>query len=126
MALERQDMRDELVAVIAAGRELSPEHDYHLADVYLDHIHRYFGRQRKPLRWFEDPKRLRTLLAAAGIALAALLFSFFLLAAAHGGDRFDRGYVGPRWYLHDPDSGRLPNWYIPAPGPQFPQSGPGT
>jgi hypothetical protein len=123
MALERQNLRDELVAMIAAGRELSPEHDHALADVYLDHVHRYYGPSPKPTRWFEDPDRLRALLAAAGIVLAALLFSFLLFTATRGGGRFDRPYFGPRSFFRDPDSGRLPPWYSPMPVPQSPQQG---
>jgi hypothetical protein len=121
MALERQNLRDELVAMIAAGRELSPEHDRELADVYLDHVHRHYTPRQERPRWFEDPERLRTLLAAAVIALAALLFSFFVFAATRGGDRFDRGEFGPRSHFRDPNFSPAPPWFNPKPQQQFPQ-----
>jgi hypothetical protein len=121
MALERQDLREELVAVIAAGRELSPAHDYALADVFLDHVRRHGTSQERKPRWLDDPERLRTLLTGAGVALAALLFSFFVLAAFHGGNGFGRRDFGPGLYLRGPDGGWPPPLYGPSSRGQFPQ-----
>ena len=38
MPVQRTDLRDELTALIAAGRELSPDHDQALAEVFIDRL----------------------------------------------------------------------------------------
>jgi hypothetical protein len=38
MPIRRTDLRDELTALIAAGRELPPDHDRVLAEVFLDRL----------------------------------------------------------------------------------------
>lgn len=119
MSLVRQQLREELVAIIAAGRELSPEHDYLLADIYLSRT-RAVPRPRSSIaQWLDHPRVLRTLLAVACLALAALAFSLLAFhgdragAAPDGGavvphaiDR-DDGYIGPG-YRWNPTDGAPP------------------
>ena len=38
MDVRRTELRDELTALIAAGRELSPDHDQVLAEVFVDRM----------------------------------------------------------------------------------------
>jgi len=53
MPVQRAELRDELAVLIAAGRELSPDHDRVLADVFIDRIADRIGpapRARRRLR----------------------------------------------------------------------------
>ena len=85
MSLDRQTLREELVAIIAAGRELSPDHDHELADMYVDMLHqRRFIQSPKPRPGFlDDPQSVRTLLTGLGATLAALVLAFLLFAGSH-------------------------------------------
>ena len=68
--------------MIGVGRELSPEYDHALADIYLRFAHPDQEAQSQPSRLFDGPNRVRDLMSAAALALAALAFS---LALFHGG-----------------------------------------
>ena len=117
MSIERSELREDLVAVIAAGRELSPQHDYVLADVFLDRIRRDAVPQQRTLGWLDDPHRLRTLLAAACLALAVLLVPLMGAFASHGGAATtgpvpvqrsfdpDGPFAQPGPWWHDDDQG---------------------
>lgn len=120
MSVEPRAVREDLVAVIAAGRELSPDHDYVLADVFLDRLRRdILAPAPAQSRWYDDPARLRTLLAAACLALAAMLIPFFGMYMGHA----DAGSSGPiivqRGSDFDQDFGRVPPWWRDGPGPQL-------
>src|SRR5919202_4487334 len=101
MEPQQRDLRDELVAIIAAGRELPPENDYVLADIALAAM----GRRGsvpitpRPTAWYDDLGRLA---APLGATLAALILGSMLLfhgASAQG--PMDLQTHGPR--MVDPD-----------------------
>jgi hypothetical protein len=117
MAIERQRLREELVAMFAAARELSPEYDPFLADIYLDTA---YGRQRalpRPTPLFAQLKRMGPLLGAAALALAALIFSLLVLQADPGppanGFIFGPGVFGHHRFHDWDDRG----WYGPVSPP---------
>jgi hypothetical protein len=92
MALDREQLRDELVMMIAAGRELSPEHDYALADVFLDNARETIRQAAAPPA---PPPRQGHIAAFAGAAVLALAFlvSPFLLFHHHGAGAFNQSVV---------------------------------
>ncbi|GAC1328090.1 MAG: hypothetical protein NVSMB22_19770 [Chloroflexota bacterium] len=111
MAIERQQLRDELAAVIAAGRELAPEYDHVLADLFLDLALRT-PRKQSGISWLiDDPRRLRAALAAACLAVAALIFLLFAFHDEHGGGVTNQSVFAPR--VLDPDQlyGRSEPWW---------------
>lgn len=128
MSLERQQLREELVAIIAAGRELSPDHDHFLADIYLSraHPHHPTPPQSPVARWLGDPRLLRTLLAAACLALAVLALSLLAFHGAEARSESNGGAVVPqsidRDGLHD---GPGAWWYPPSSG-EYPGFGGGN
>src|SRR5690242_8590526 len=84
MPVQRTDLQDELTALIAAGRELSPDHDRELAEVFID---RMMSRQAPPSRTRHVPTiwaKPGRLLGAAILALACLGVGS-LLAVDHTG-----------------------------------------
>lgn len=74
MPVQRTELRDELTALIAAGRELSPDHDELLAEVFLDRL------TTKPV----SPSRARRVLSVARKPrhLLAVILGLTVLGAA--------------------------------------------
>jgi ferric-dicitrate binding protein FerR (iron transport regulator) len=62
MDLRRTELRDELAAIIAAGRELTPEHDQVLAEAFIDRVASRIAappsRANYALTFFSRPRRL--------------------------------------------------------------------
>jgi hypothetical protein len=72
MPVQRTELRDELRVLIAAGRELTPEHDQVLAEAFLDRVAGRLtppAQDRSPLALRATPKRL---LGAVILGLACL------------------------------------------------------
>ncbi|HEX6506816.1 MAG TPA: hypothetical protein VF221_04215 [Chloroflexota bacterium] len=82
MSLQRHDLHDELVALIAAGRELPAEHDRVLADVFLDHARNRLNPQPAAARLLDLLQDARVLGAALCLALASFLFGSWFAAHA--------------------------------------------
>ena len=104
MALDRSRLREELVAVISAGRELAPEYDYLLADAFLDASYRSSpGPRSRFLELFDNSERMRNLIGVACLALAAFAFSVLLFQGSNSGATFGR--PSPAFFpgMHDPD-----------------------
>ena len=79
MTLQRKELRDDLTAIIAAGRELSPQDDALLADVFLDRMVRMMEKPHRRRQW--GPSRaIRRCAGVAGLALACGMGSTFLLS----------------------------------------------
>ena len=74
MALDRRDLHDELVALIAAGRELPPEHDRALADIFLDHAQYRSAQQPARSSVLAALQDWRVVAGALLLALTAFLF----------------------------------------------------
>jgi hypothetical protein len=70
----REDLRTELEAMLAAGRELSPDTDRYLAERFLDRLSatatQRKRRRRPPDRKPRGPRRTATALLVAALALA--------------------------------------------------------
>jgi hypothetical protein len=121
MSLVRHELRDELVTIIAAGRELPPDHDHILADIFLKNARALIDPQPQPATpttW----EKARNLVAAGVIGLAGIMFGAL---AFHSGDG-DHGratfnnqstFVGPGGFDGDRD-GFHNQWSqdFPAPG----------
>jgi hypothetical protein len=72
MPSQRTELRDELKAIIAAGRDLTPEHDEALAEVFLDRVEeRTKARVRSPRRPMAV-QRTRRVIAAVCLAGACV------------------------------------------------------
>lgn len=89
MQTRRTELRDELAALIAAGRELSPDHDQVLAEVFIDRVAGRTptrSRARSALAVLRKPRRL---LGAIVLGLACLgtgsLLSAHDAAGSNGG-----------------------------------------
>ncbi|MGH2447488.1 MAG: hypothetical protein ACRDFS_02635 [Chloroflexota bacterium] len=68
----RTELRDELTILIATGRELTPDHDQALADVFVDRLAKTQNRPPR-VRHFAAALRVpRALLGAAILVLAVL------------------------------------------------------
>jgi hypothetical protein len=93
MALERQQLRDDLVAVIGAARDLSPENDYALADVFIRLAREQIVREVAPPRPLINWGQITTLIGAAVLALTTLASPFLLFHGGHDRDGFDRTAV---------------------------------
>jgi hypothetical protein len=105
MSLERHDLHDELVALIAAGRELPPEHDQALADIFLDHAqYRATSAQPAPSSLLTALQDWRVVAGALLLALTAFLFGTGFGQAAGPDGGFGDGY-GHRWYQDDDGAG---------------------
>lgn len=136
MALERRDLHDELVALIAAGRELPPEHDGALADIFLNHPHYRAAPQPAPTGLMAALQDWRVVAGALLLALTAFLFGtgFGHAAGPYGdGGRFvhayyhddgDSGIQGGQWQNNWPPFNQVPNAPSAPAAPSNP-SGPG-
>ena len=102
MALERRDLHDELVALLATARELPPEHDGALADIFLNHPHNRPAPQPAPSGLMAALQDWRVVAGALLLALTAFLFGTgFGHAAGPYGD--GDGFVVHTWYHGDGD-----------------------
>jgi hypothetical protein len=72
MPVRRTELRDDLTALIAAGRELSPEHDQALADVFIDQLATKTAAPPRARRTGVVLKQPRRLASAIVLALACL------------------------------------------------------
>jgi hypothetical protein len=104
MSLERRDLHEELVAVIAAGRELPPEHDRALADIFLDHAQYRASPQPAPSSLLAVLQDWRVVAGALLLALTAFLFGTGFGHAAGPDGQYGDGY----------GHGRYQNDYGPA------------
>jgi len=86
MTMRRTELRDDLRAVIAAGRELSPEDDAVLADMFLDQLDRRKETPRNPRTL--SARNLRRCAGAAVLALVLLTGGALVSVhgTSHGGD----------------------------------------
>lgn len=76
MDVRQNELRDELVAILGAGRELTPDVDRQLADAFL----RYLAHHEEQLVPEVEPHQPHYSLKVAGGAWgAALMFLFLLL-----------------------------------------------
>jgi hypothetical protein len=105
MALERQDLHNELVALIAAGRELPPEHDSALADIFLNHPRYQATPQPAQSSLMAVLQDWRVVAGALLLALTAFLFGTgFGHAAGPYGGYGDRDGFSHAWYHGDDGS----------------------
>src|SRR5437588_12414001 len=95
MALERRKQREELVGIIDAGRELSPEHDYELADLYLTSMRLAPPTESALSRLLTHPRRLRVLAASVCLAFAGLTFPILAMHMGQGGSASQTSLVSP-------------------------------
>jgi hypothetical protein len=72
MPLRRTDLQDELAALIAAGRELPPDHDEVLAEVFLDRLAGSMAPPSHTRRALAVIGKPRHLLGAVILGLAVL------------------------------------------------------
>jgi hypothetical protein len=82
MPSQRTELRDELKAIIAAGRDLTPEHDEALAEVFLDHVDERTQAGMRLPRWPMVMRRTRRLIAA--VCLAGACVGGGAIAVFHG------------------------------------------
>lgn len=80
MRVQRTELHDDLRAIIAAGRELSPEDDALLADMFLARLDRTLDKPRS--RRSIAPRNVRRGVSAALLALALLTGG--ALVSVHG------------------------------------------
>jgi hypothetical protein len=81
MPSQRTELRDELKAIIAAGRDLTPEHDEALAEVFLDRVEeRTKARVRSPRRPMAVQRTRRVI---AAVCLAAACVGGGAIAVSH-------------------------------------------
>ena len=72
MANQRTELRDELLVLIATGRELTPDHDHALADVFVDHVAKRMSASPPAPQGLSIWGKSQRLLAAAFLGLAGL------------------------------------------------------
>lgn len=70
MQERRTELHDDLRALLAAGRELSPDHDEALADIFLDRLDRTVAQP--PTHHTRLPRAVRHRVGAALLALVLL------------------------------------------------------
>lgn len=110
MALDRWKLRDDLVAVIAAGRELAPENDYALAEIFLQHARESLLQEIAPPSPPVKRGQIATLVGAGCLALAALLSPFlFFHPHRDGGEYNQSGFVPGQFEPHHQFD--RPNWW---------------
>jgi hypothetical protein len=110
MALDRYKLRDDLVTVIAAGRELSPENDYALADTFLRHAHESLLLEVNPPKRSPSGGSVAALIGAACLFLAALLSPSLLFHRDHDGNSFNQSVVVPHQFDRHHQFDR-PGWW---------------
>jgi hypothetical protein len=76
MRVARTELHDDLKALIAAGRELSPEDDSVLADIFLDRLDRTSKKPRPG--WPLSARTIRRCAGAAVLTLALLTGGAFI------------------------------------------------
>src|SRR5947209_5934786 len=80
MQTHHDELRDELVAILSAGRELSSETDTQLADAFLHYLERQQEHEPEHAPAVESPHQPHYSLMLAGAAWgAAVMFLFLLL-----------------------------------------------
>jgi hypothetical protein len=80
MQTRHNELRDELVAILGAGRELSEETDVQLAEAFLHYLDTQQERETAAVVPAETPHQPHySLMAAGGMWGAALMFLFLLL-----------------------------------------------
>lgn len=80
MQTRHDELRDELVAVLSAGRELSAETDTQLADAFLHYLEDQQEHEAEGAATVETPHQPHySLMLAGGAWGAALMFLFLLL-----------------------------------------------
>jgi len=109
MTTRRSELHDDLRAVIAAGRELSPEDDTLLADVFLDRMGHKIESRRNP-----QPIAVRTMrrwAGAAALILALLTGGAFvsIRGASHQGESSCHAVVGHENWVQREGSPRSPS-----------------
>jgi hypothetical protein len=72
MRTRRSELRDELTAMIAAGRELSPDHDRVLAEVFIDRVEGRIAPQSRASHTVTVWSKPRRLLGVIVVGLACL------------------------------------------------------
>lgn len=92
MGVPRSELHDDLRAIIAAGRELSPEDDALLADMFLDRLGR--TEVKPPARHSLSPRAVRNRVGAALLALA-LLTGGALVSVQHANHEGQSDVVQP-------------------------------
>jgi hypothetical protein len=128
MALDRYDLHEELVALIAAGRELPPEHDRALADIFLDHAQYRATQQPAQSSLLAVLQDWRVVAGALLLALTAFLFGTGFGHAA-GPDGFGDGYVHAGYHDNDgqifrggPLQNQLPSFHRIPSAPSVPSN----
>ena len=79
MQTRHDDLRDELVAILGAGRELSPDADRQLADAFVRYLEHEDTREVSRATLIEAPHQPHYSLVAAGFAWGASLMFLLLL-----------------------------------------------
>lgn len=110
MALDRHKLRNDLVTVIAAGRELSPEHDYALADTFLRHAHESLLLEVNPRKQSPNWRTVAALIGATCLFLAALLSPSLLFHRDRDGYSFNQSGSVPHQFDRHHSFDR-PGWW---------------
>ena len=79
MQTRHEDLRDELVAILGAGRELSPDADRQLADAFVRFLEQEDTREVSRAAPVEAPHQPHYSLVAVGLAWGASLMFLLLL-----------------------------------------------
>jgi hypothetical protein len=90
MPVQRTDLLDDLTALIAAGRELSPDHDRALAEVFIERVTSGIAPTSPTRQVFSVWRQSRRLVGTAILALVCLVAGS-VLAVQHTGS----ASVGP-------------------------------
>jgi ABC-type transport system involved in cytochrome bd biosynthesis fused ATPase/permease subunit len=92
----REDLQDQVIALLHAGRELSPAEDEALADAFVSHLEDLTGPRRRR----DGPGRLVYVAASALVILLAIPVVMVI-----------QTYSSLDGYLPRPDAGALPMVY---------------
>lgn len=91
MQTRHDELRDELVAILSAGRELSPDADRQLADAFVRYLESQDTEEHAPIKPAEAPHQPHYSLVGAGAAWGASLMFLFLLLVLDNPDPL--GYI---------------------------------